>query len=54
MNRENWNDRVPIHVASKFYDVENWLRGRPGLRQCELDALGDVAGLDVVHLGGPH
>ena len=50
INRENWNDRVPIHVASKFYDVENWLRERPGPRQWELDALGDVAGLDVVHL----
>ncbi len=21
-NRDNWNDRVPIHVASKFYDVD--------------------------------
>jgi SAM-dependent methyltransferase len=50
MNRENWNDRVPIHVASKFYDVENWLVERPGLRPWEFDALGDVGGLDVVHL----
>ncbi|HEX8769641.1 MAG TPA: class I SAM-dependent methyltransferase [Acidimicrobiales bacterium] len=49
-NRENWNDRVPIHVESKFYNVEGWLRERPGLRQWELDALGDVTGLDVVPL----
>jgi len=49
-NRENWNGRVPIHVASKFYDVERWLRERPGPRQRELEALGEVVGLDVVHL----
>lgn len=49
-NRQNWNDRVSIHVASKYYDVEGWLRERPGPRQRELDALGDVGALDVVHL----
>lgn len=49
-NRANWDDRVPIHVASRFYDVERWLQDRPGPRRRELDALGDVAGLDVVHL----
>ena len=49
-NRANWDDRVPIHVASRFYDVEQWLRTRPGPRQWELDVLGEVSGLDVVHL----
>ena len=49
-NRANWDERVPIHVASKFYDVERWLRERPGPRERELEVLGDVRGLDVVHL----
>jgi SAM-dependent methyltransferase len=50
-NRANWDDRVPIHVASKFYDVEEWLRNRPGPRRSwERELLGDVDGLDVVHL----
>jgi SAM-dependent methyltransferase len=49
-NRANWDDRVPIHVASKFYDVERWLRERPGPRAWELEVLGDVSGLEVVHL----
>jgi SAM-dependent methyltransferase len=49
-NRANWDDRVPIHVASRFYDVERWLRERPGPRSWELEVLGDVSGLDVVHL----
>ena len=49
-NRANWNDRVAIHVASEFYDVAGWLERRPGMRERERDALGDVTGLDVVHL----
>jgi SAM-dependent methyltransferase len=49
-NRANWDERVPIHVASDFYDVERWLRERPQPRDRELEVLGDVSGLDVVHL----
>jgi SAM-dependent methyltransferase len=50
-NRANWDDRVPIHVASRFYDVDGWLRNRPGPRRAwEHELLGDVDGLDVVHL----
>jgi SAM-dependent methyltransferase len=50
-NRANWEDRVPIHVASKFYDVEGWLQNRPGHRRAwERELLGDVDGLDVAHL----
>jgi SAM-dependent methyltransferase len=50
VNRANWDDRVPIHVASEFYDVEGWLSARPGPQSWELEFLGDVAGLDVAHL----
>lgn len=50
VNRANWDDRVPIHVASRFYDVETWMRDRPGPRPWEVEVFGDVAGLDVVHL----
>ncbi len=49
-NRRNWDERVPIHVESAFYDVEGWLAKRPGPRRREIDALGDVSGLDLVHL----
>ncbi len=49
-NRANWDDRVPIHLASSFYDVEGWLRERPGPYPWELELIGDVDGLDVVHL----
>ena len=49
-NLRNWEDRVPIHLASRFYDVDRWLRTRPGPRDREVAALGDVDGLDLVHL----
>jgi SAM-dependent methyltransferase len=49
-NRSNWDERVPIHTASRFYDVEHRLATRPGPREREVEALGDVAGLDLVHL----
>lgn len=50
VNRANWNDRVPIHMASSFYDVDGWLAAPRLQRARELDALGDVDGLDLVHL----
>jgi SAM-dependent methyltransferase len=49
-NRLQWDERVGIHVASRFYDVEGWLRDRPGPPERELNVLGDVDGLDLVHL----
>lgn len=49
-NRAKWEDRVPIHLASAFYDIEGWLAQERGPRPWELEALGDVRGLDLVHL----
>jgi SAM-dependent methyltransferase len=49
-NRDNWNDRTPVHLASKFYDIEGWLQGPKRPRRREVEALGDVDGLRLVHL----
>jgi SAM-dependent methyltransferase len=49
-NRANWDERVGIHVASSFYDVDGWLRDERGPRAREVAALGDVSGLRLVHL----
>jgi len=49
-NQANWDERVGIHVASRFYDVEGWLRHAPGPRSWETAALGSVAGLHLLHL----
>lgn len=49
MNRVHWDERVPIHVAGDFYDVERFVRGGSTLRQFELDEIGDVGGCTLVH-----
>ncbi|HUX03964.1 MAG TPA: class I SAM-dependent methyltransferase [Acidimicrobiales bacterium] len=49
-NRANWNDRVAVHANSQFYDVAGWLRDAPGPASRELEALGNPAGLSLVHL----
>ncbi|MGP3917181.1 class I SAM-dependent methyltransferase [Nonomuraea sp. 10N515B] len=50
-NRANWNARVPIHVASDFYDVEGFkASGRSVLRPFEVAEVGDVSGRRLAHL----
>jgi SAM-dependent methyltransferase len=49
VNRELWDERVPIHVASELYDVEAFVAGRSSLRPFELAELPDVRGRSLVH-----
>lgn len=49
-NQANWDERTDVHLESRFYDVEGWLRERRGPRPSELAALGDVSGLRLLHL----
>ena len=52
-NRANWNDRVPIHVASQSYDVDGFVADstklRPGIK-FDSEHLGDVNGKSLLHL----
>jgi len=50
INRESWNRRTPVHVASEFYGVEEFVKGKTSLKQIELDLLGDVKGKSILHL----
>jgi len=52
MNRAMWDERVPIHVAADFYDVDGFRTGRRRLavEPFEVDELGDVEGRTLVHL----
>ena len=50
LNRVNWDDRVPIHLASRFYDLEGFRKTRDSLRNFEPAEAGDVRGKDLVHL----
>ncbi len=48
-NRALWDERVPIHVGSDFYDVRRFLSGRSSLREFEPPEMGDVDGCTLVH-----
>ncbi len=50
VNRAFWDERVPIHAASEFYDVDGFLAGASTLRPFEPGEIGDVRGLSLVHL----
>jgi SAM-dependent methyltransferase len=49
-NRRNWDERVPIHAASRFCDVDEFKAGRSTLMSIELDEMDDVRGKSLLHL----
>ena len=52
LNRKSWDERVPIHVASKAYGAD-WERLRQGgycLPPVVVDEVGDVSGKSLAHL----
>ncbi len=49
-NRRLWDERVPLHLASEFYDVEGFKSGRTELLPFEVTELGSLDGLRLVHL----
>jgi hypothetical protein len=56
LNRVNWDDRVPVHLASEFYDLDGFRAGAGSLRPFEAAEAGDVTALggrrfDVVYTG---
>jgi SAM-dependent methyltransferase len=50
LNRANWDDRVPVHLASDFYDLDGFRAGASSLRPFETAEAGDVAGKRLIHL----
>jgi SAM-dependent methyltransferase len=50
VNRAWWDERVPIHVGSAFYDVDGFRAGGSSLRPFEVEEVGDVAGKRLAHL----
>ena len=49
-NRNNWNERTPVHAASDFYDMEAFKSGRITLKDIERREIGDVSGKTLLHL----
>jgi len=50
LNKAWWDERVPVHAAGDFYDLEGFVAGRDTLLPFEPETVGDVTGLDLVHL----
>jgi 2-polyprenyl-3-methyl-5-hydroxy-6-metoxy-1,4-benzoquinol methylase len=50
VNRRRWDELVPIHARSAFYDVAAFRAGGCTLRPLEIEELGDVAGKSLLHL----
>ncbi len=53
VNKANWDDRAAAHAASVDYDVDRLVSGErelSGVVAFDQPRLGDLAGLDVVHL----
>ena len=49
-NRRHWDELVPIHAESQFYDVASFKQGQSKLKPVELEELGDVQGKSLLHL----
>ena len=50
LNKAYWDERVPIHLGSAFYDAEGF-RARPdSLKEFETAEVGDVRVKILIHL----
>ncbi|MGH2664292.1 class I SAM-dependent methyltransferase [Flavobacterium sp.] len=50
INRAAWNEKTAVHVHSDFYNLDGFLAGKTSLNEIELNLLGDISGLKVLHL----
>jgi len=50
LNRAMWNERLPLHLKSKLYDLPGFRAGALSLKAQEIADLGDVSGKDLIHL----
>lgn len=49
-NQAHWDEVVPIHERSRFYDLESFRAGRCSLDPIEVREVGDVGGKSLLHL----
>jgi SAM-dependent methyltransferase len=53
VNRANWNERAPVHAASRFYNLDRYAEDPTALSsivQFDVPRLGDITGSRGVHL----
>lgn len=49
-NKSLWDSRVASHMASKFYEMEKFRAGESSLKALDLELVGPVEGLSLLHL----
>ncbi|MEZ4853348.1 class I SAM-dependent methyltransferase [Flavobacterium sp.] len=49
-NKQAWNNKVPVHITSEFYDQKSFISGKNSLPNIDLNLLGDVSNLSILHL----
>ncbi|MFF3916509.1 class I SAM-dependent methyltransferase [Streptomyces sp. NPDC001852] len=49
-NRAMWDERVPVHVAGEYYDLDGFRAHPDVLRDFETAEVGDVTGRTLLHL----
>lgn len=49
-NRMSWDDRVPVHMKSDFYNVRSFINGDNSLTEIEQKYLGNVFGKRILHM----
>ena len=50
LNKKAWDERTPIHLRSKFYNLPGFIRGETSLQEIELEELKNVSGKSLCHL----
>jgi SAM-dependent methyltransferase len=50
LNQAYWDERVPVHLGSDFYDMEQFRTRRDSLKDFETAEVGDVRGKRLIHL----
>ncbi len=49
-NKFSWNQCVPHHLESEFYDMKAFRAGKSSLQEIDIELLGDVKGKSILHL----
>jgi SAM-dependent methyltransferase len=50
LNKQTWNNKTDVHIASDFYDMQSFLNGKSTLNSIELDLLGAISTKKILHL----
>ncbi|WP_353084867.1 class I SAM-dependent methyltransferase [Flavobacterium sp.] len=50
LNKNAWNNKTEVHIASDFYDMNGFLEGKSTLNSIELELLGAISNKKILHL----